>query len=205
MSQLTTASATTLTPDDPNYTELLPFAELDALIEFHGHLRGELSRSVVLINDIASDEIRLQARRWGPESWEASAKVILICACIPNGSNAEETRSWPHTLPQAIKQWESDFIPAALSRLRQGARRLLVRSTEVRARVQDSALAGILKIVRLVAATLILAICSTFISVITITIIIRVLMAHRNSREPAYYPISRLPLYQSLAGAALAF
>ena len=27
--------------DDPNYTELLSYADLDALVELHGHIRAE--------------------------------------------------------------------------------------------------------------------------------------------------------------------
>jgi branched-subunit amino acid transport protein AzlD len=92
----------------------------------------------------------------------------------------------------------------ALARLRRGVMQILIRSTEALARVQVTAQANILSTILIIVAALVVAIRSIFVFVAATTIVIRTLMAHRNSREPAYFPISHLSQYQSPAGVALA-
>jgi len=226
----TGTSALTLTPHDPNYTELLSYSDIDSLVELHGHiraenssftlvgnvrddyLRGELSGHLVLLGGIAWNEISVQSRRPDDNSfWRFDDRGMITHVCMPRLEASPVTTDQDTWLPaltyspsQSIEHWENVFILAALSRLREGPTQVRVRSTETYAQVQYTALASILASIRAVIAAVVVAIRSIFIFVAAMTIIIRTLMAHRNSREPAYYPISRLPLYQSLAGVALA-
>ena len=72
-------------PDDPNYTELLSYADLDALIELYGHIRAEnptlevsykLSPKVVN-NDMSSHVIILGGIAWNNKTKRLSEMISL--------------------------------------------------------------------------------------------------------------------------------
>ena len=72
-------------PDDPNYTELLSYADLDALIELYGHIRAEnptmetfykLSSNVVN-NDMSSHVIILGGIAWNNKTKRLSEMISL--------------------------------------------------------------------------------------------------------------------------------
>ena len=86
----------------------------------------------------------------------------------------------------------------------QTAVKLLMSLAEEVAEQQAAALKSVLIILYTLAYRIGAGIRSIFLLAAVAKSIIRTLMAHRDSREPAYLPISRLPLFQSLAGVALA-
>ena len=72
-------------PDDPNYTELLSYADLDALIELYGHIRAEnptmdvfykLSSKVVP-NDMSSHVVILGGIGWNDKTQRLSEMTSL--------------------------------------------------------------------------------------------------------------------------------
>jgi hypothetical protein len=79
---------------------------------------------------------------------------------------------------------------------------ILIQSTEAYTRLQSRALTGIYAIISTILASIICAIRSVLVAAVAVVTLIKVFMAHRNSREPGYSFLSHLPLYPSLAGVA---
>jgi DNA-binding transcriptional MocR family regulator len=99
---------------------------------------------------------------------------------------------------------EDDYVLSALSTRQRNATLLLILYSEEHAKLQAAAIARMLAMIFVVATAIFWAVRSIFRFTTAIVIIVRTLMAHRNSREPAYCLTSYLPLYQSLAGILLA-
>jgi hypothetical protein len=72
-------------PNDPNYTELLSYADLDALIELYGHIRAENSTmdvfyklsSKVIPNDMSSHVVILGGIAWNDKTERLSEMASL--------------------------------------------------------------------------------------------------------------------------------
>lgn len=72
-------------PADPNYTELLSYADLDALVELHGHIRAENSTmdvffkvsSDVVPDDLSSHVVLLGGIAWNDKTQRLSEMIKL--------------------------------------------------------------------------------------------------------------------------------
>jgi hypothetical protein len=72
-------------PADPNYTELLSYADLDALVELHGHIRAENSTmdvffklsSSVLPDDLSGHVVLLGGIAWNDKTQRLSEMINL--------------------------------------------------------------------------------------------------------------------------------
>jgi transcriptional regulator with XRE-family HTH domain len=72
-------------PADPNYTELLSYADLDALVELHGHIRAENSTmdvffklsSSVLPDDLSGHVVLLGGIAWNDKTQRLSGMTSL--------------------------------------------------------------------------------------------------------------------------------
>ena len=72
-------------PADPNYTELLSYADLDALVELHGHIRAENSTmgvffklsSNVVPDDLSSHLVLLGGIAWNDKTQRLSEMINL--------------------------------------------------------------------------------------------------------------------------------
>jgi hypothetical protein len=116
------------------------------------------------------------------------------------GRRLEQQFTYSHELSHRTLCGESDRYRQVIV---QTATQLLMSFAEEVAEQQAAALKSILIILYALAYRIGTGICSIFLLAAAAKNIIRTLMAHKNSREPAYLPISRLPLYQSPAGVAL--
>jgi hypothetical protein len=81
-------------PADPNYTELLSFADLDALVELHGHIRAEnpamdvFYKAVpkVLPDDLSGHMILLGGIAWNEITKRLSDMTSLPVKQVPDSS-----------------------------------------------------------------------------------------------------------------------
>jgi hypothetical protein len=73
-------------PDDPDYTELYSFADLDALLELHGHIRAVNPASEVRVRSASSlseDDYTSHLVVLGGVDWNAAAQHLLSVLDIP--------------------------------------------------------------------------------------------------------------------------
>ncbi len=150
------------------------------------YLRRELSGSFTLLGGITGDTLLLSPDRSDDNFLQLGAR---------------NTFTYSHELSHQTLCGESDRYRQVIV---QTAMQLLMSFAKEVADQQAAALKSILIILYTLAYRIGVGICSIFLFAAVAKNIVRTLMAHRNSREPAYLPISRLPLYQSLAGVALA-
>jgi DNA-binding GntR family transcriptional regulator len=149
-------------------------------------LHRELSGSFTLLGGITSDTLPLS-----PDRSEDNFLQL----------GARNTFTYSHELSHQVLCGDSDRYRQVIV---QTAKQLLMSFAEEAAEHQDAALRSILIILYALAYRISVGICSILLFAAVTENLIRTLMAHRNSREPAYLPISRLPLCQSPAGVALA-
>ncbi len=177
------------------------------------YLRGELSGSFSLLDRIANSLIAVTGDESDDGSWQRGIRTGFSYSHELSGYVLEypsfaELLSRPFAgLFSRIwdaEPWGDDYVLSAFSERQRSAAQLLIRYSAERVELLAAALVRLLAIILIVAAAILFAVRSVFRFATAATIIVRMLMAHRNSREPAYSPTSRLPLYQSLAGVALA-
>ncbi len=73
-------------PADPNYTELLSYADLDALVELHGHIRAENSTMDVffkLSSSVAPDDLSGHVVLLGGIAWNDKTQRLSEMTSIP--------------------------------------------------------------------------------------------------------------------------
>lgn len=92
-----TETAPLANPTDPNYTELLSYADLDAMVELHGHIRAE---------NPPMDVFYKAATRVAPD--DLSGHIILIGGVGWN----EVTRRFLDLIQLPVKQTEDPDVPA---------------------------------------------------------------------------------------------
>jgi hypothetical protein len=175
------------------------------------YLRGELSGSFSIADGITRNTIVIPRNEPSDGFWQQGTRTKFSYS---HELSHEAARNKEHSSSAKFIQirsadspwirWEGDRTLSAFSKLQQSATQLLMRYSEDRVQLQAVALASMLASILIVATAIFSAIRSIFRFIAVATIIVRMLMAHRNSREPAYSLTSYLPLYQSLAGVALA-
>jgi hypothetical protein len=178
-----------------------------------GYLMTELSHVDVLLRGISSNLFRhpgfFDEFNYEPSSSEptlhdeivysstnniyarATANLELASRFIGSSRSIEND---PHR--------ETESIALILSRLRYSGTQISVRITEICAGLQSKALESLLKYIWLIITTIVAALRSGYMTIAATTAVVKTFMAHRNSREPAYYSISRLPINQIPAGVA---
>jgi hypothetical protein len=73
-------------PSDPNYTELLSYADLDALVELHGHIRAENSAMDVffkLSSRVAPDDLSGHVILIGGIGWNTVTQQVSEMTSLP--------------------------------------------------------------------------------------------------------------------------
>ena len=73
-------------PSDPNYTELLSYADLDALVELHGHIRAENSTMDVffkLSSSVVPDDLSGHVVLLGGIAWNDKTQRLSEMTSIP--------------------------------------------------------------------------------------------------------------------------
>jgi hypothetical protein len=73
-------------PADPNYTELLSFADLDALVELHGHIRAENPQMYVFFKaatNVAADDLSGHVILLGGIAWNDITKRLSEMISLP--------------------------------------------------------------------------------------------------------------------------
>jgi hypothetical protein len=164
---------------------------------------GELSGAFVLLDGIASNTIYLPSVGYD-DVFTNHAGTTIMTQCKYYGQASDYSDFWSYFGKLWIICDFEDVLPSAWSRLCQGATQLRILATEVRLQLQAAALARLLVAIWIVVRVVAARISSLVVTPGAAAFIIRTIMAHRNSREPAYHPILCLPLYQSLAGVVLA-
>lgn len=72
--------------DDPDYIEMLQYADLDALVELHGHVRAANPANQVnlrLANDLASDDFTSHLALLGGVDWNSATTSLLDMLQLP--------------------------------------------------------------------------------------------------------------------------
>src|SRR6185312_3913434 len=73
-------------PADPNYTELLSYADLDALVELHGHIRAEnpaMKVSYKLSSKVDSEDMSGHVVIIGGIAWNDKTRRLSEMASLP--------------------------------------------------------------------------------------------------------------------------
>ena len=73
-------------PADPNYTELLSYADLDALVELHGHIRAENSTMGVFFKlspNVAPDDLSGHVVLLGGIAWNDKTQRLSEMTSLP--------------------------------------------------------------------------------------------------------------------------
>lgn len=188
------------------------------------YLRGELAGHNLLVGGITNNVILIEAKSyqgrrtfsWGHEL----THIALTCGANWSSTGYGHSATWDsialtlganwssagytHSVAWDSKEWDDYLIVSAMSRLQRTERRILLRVTEPRAQLQSAALKSVLTNAWNVVFIVSVVLRSVIIYVTEAYALIRTFMVHRNSRESAYYFISRLPMYRSSAGVAVA-
>jgi hypothetical protein len=108
-------------PDDPNYTELLSYADLDALIELYGHIRAEnptMKVSYELSSKVASEDMSGHVVIIGGIAWNDKTRRLSEMASLPirqiedpQVSTGEIFTIERNGLPEKfLPRWEEDAV-----------------------------------------------------------------------------------------------
>jgi hypothetical protein len=172
------------------------------------YLRGELSGSLALLDRITRKTTVIACDGLDEGPWEQGIRTgsSYSYELSHQALRYIEYRSFakPFFRTEGVELIIDDDVFSAFFARQRCATRLRILDSEERAKLQAAALTRMLAIILIVVTAIWFAVCSIFRFAAAATIIVRTLMAHRNSREPAYSPTSCLPRYQSLAGVALA-
>lgn len=152
---------------------------------------GELSGAFVLLSGIASNTIYLPPVGYDSVFTDHTGTTFITqCKYQGQASDYGDFRSPFDKLVGNGPFGDSaeSIAPSDWSRFCQGATQLQIRATEVRLQFQATALARLLVAIWIVVRTVAACISSIIAIPVTTAFIIRTIMAHRNSREPAYHP-----------------
>jgi hypothetical protein len=101
-------------PADPNYTELLSFADLDALVELHGHIRAENPTMDVFFKSapkVAPDDLSGHVILLGGIGWNEITKRLSEMTDLPVRQVADSTLATGEIFVIEIDGEDRKFFP----------------------------------------------------------------------------------------------
>lgn len=101
-------------PTDPNYTELLSYADLDALVELHGHIRAENPRMNVFfktVPNVVTDDLTGHVILLGGIIWNEITKRLFELTNLPVRQVADSSISSGEIFVANIAGKDRQFFP----------------------------------------------------------------------------------------------
>jgi hypothetical protein len=109
-----TETAPLANPTDPNYTELLSFADLDAMVELHGHIRAENPSMDVFYKSaprVAPDDLSGHVILIGGIGWNDVTKRFLELANLPIKQTEDPAVPSGEVFVTYINETEQKYLP----------------------------------------------------------------------------------------------
>jgi hypothetical protein len=101
-------------PADPNYTELLSFADLDALVELHGHIRAENPPMDVFykaVPNVAPDDLSGHVILLGGIAWNEITKRLSAMTRLPVRQVVDDSLATGEIFVAEVDGKEQRFLP----------------------------------------------------------------------------------------------
>lgn len=104
-------------PDAPNYTQLLSFGDLDAMVELFGHVRAENPSTLVTFKcapDVVPDDLSGHVAIIGGIGWSRVTERLLGLARLPVEQREDPAVQWGEIFVTKTDDAERKYLPTQL-------------------------------------------------------------------------------------------